>query len=97
METIPVIATDVIHWLPYFPVLNWSAFAVITNVQELPRTANRLRAIGVWEIEEMRVALHNASEEFFQWNAFFHRLEQFFQGGRSGFTCSNLRLTNLEE
>jgi hypothetical protein len=46
LETIPVIATDEVHWLPYFPVLNWSQFSVLTNVQELPRTTNRLRSMG---------------------------------------------------
>jgi hypothetical protein len=96
METIPVVATDKVHWLPYFPVLNWSAFAVLTNVDELPRTANRLLGMKPVEIQEMRAALHNASLEFFQWDAFFHRLDLFFKGGKSYFTCSPAQLTDFE-
>jgi hypothetical protein len=95
METIPIVATDEMHWLPYFPALDWSRFAILTNLQEMPRTANRLRSIGAREIAEMRVALHNASVEFFQWDSFFKRLELFFQGGRSYFACSKAVLTNF--
>jgi hypothetical protein len=95
MEVIPIVATDEVHWLPYFPVLNWSAFAVVTNIQELPRTANRLRAIGPREVLEMKAALHNVSAEFFQWNGFFKKLEVFFSGGKSCFTCSKAVLTTF--
>jgi hypothetical protein len=95
MEVIPVIASDEMHWLPYFPVLNWSEFSVVTNIQEMPRTANKVRSIGPREIVEMRAGLHRVSVEFFQWDAFFRRLEMFFAGERSCFTCSKAVLTSF--
>jgi hypothetical protein len=95
LETIPIVATDKVHWLPYFPVLNWSSFAIITNVAELAKTATRLRMMGQNEIEGMREALHNASIEFFQWDGFFRHLALFFAGGPSHFTCSKATLTSI--
>jgi hypothetical protein len=61
MEVIPVVATDSVHWLPYFPALDWRAFAVLTNVQELPRTANRLRSMPQSESDAMARALQLCS------------------------------------
>jgi hypothetical protein len=95
METIPVLASDDVHWLPYYPALDWSKFAVVTNVAELPRTANRLKAMTLRQIVEMRKRLHEVSNEFFQWDGFFDKLEKFFQGGKSYFTCSKAFLTDM--
>jgi hypothetical protein len=95
METIPVLASDEVHWLPYYPALDWSKFAIVTNVAELPRTANRLKAMTLRQIVEMRKRLHEVNNEFFQWDGFFGKLEMFFEGGKSYFTCSKAFLTGM--
>jgi len=96
METIPIVASDEIHWLPYYPALDWSKFAIVTNVHELPRTANRLKAMSAMEIAKMQRNLHEASMEFFQWDGFFEKLQLFFDGGKSYFTCSKAFLTAFD-
>jgi hypothetical protein len=93
METIPVILSDSRHWLPYWPALNWTSFAIITNLRELPRTSIRLQSMKREEIEEMWKNLHKASAEFFSWSGFFEHFEAFLRGGRSYFTCSRAYLT----
>jgi hypothetical protein len=94
METIPIVATDDLLWLPYYPGLDWTKFAILTTAAELPRAAARVRAMRPEEIEEMHAELHRVSVEFFQWDAFFKRFEAFLRGeGRSYFACSKATLT----
>lgn len=95
METIPVIATTDVHWLPYHPALNWSKFAVLTNVAEMPRTSVRLRAMDLEELTQMRANLHKAHEEFFTWNSFFQHFDDWLMRNKSYFTCSKAYLTSF--
>ncbi|OHT01782.1 hypothetical protein TRFO_31255 [Tritrichomonas foetus] len=94
MEAIPVIFTDHVHWLPYFPKLNWSKFSILTNVHEFPRTSLRLRFMRPFDIAEMKNELHRVNKEFFQWNGFFKQLDDFFSGKEHYFSCSKAFLTH---
>lgn len=93
MEVIPVIYTDYIHWLPYFPKLNWSRFSFLTNHQEFTRTAMKLKTLTDDEYNEMKKYLHVVSQKYFQWDGFFNQLDLFFNGGDHSFTCSRAALT----
>jgi hypothetical protein len=93
MGVIPIVATEYVHWLPYFPALNWSKFAVLTNSEEFPRTAAKLRGMGDEEFREMQKELLAVNGEFFQWDGFFRHFELFLEGGKSYFTCSKQSLT----
>lgn len=93
LETIPIIATDKIHWLPYHPILNWSEFAILTDVNEMPRTASIVRTLAPDDLVLMRKRLHEVHSEYFSWSGVFRRLEMFWNRTRSGFTCSKATLT----
>lgn len=95
MECIPVIYTDYIHWLPFYPKLNWSRFSFLTNHQEFTRTAMKIKFLSDEDYIEMKKALKIVSKKYFQWDGFFNQLDMFFNGGDHSFTCSRTALTYL--
>lgn len=92
-SAIPIIFTDFVHWLPYFPKLNWSSFSILSNVQEFARTSLRLRKMKESEFAQLKKELHRVNVEFFQWNGFFKQLDDFFTGKEHYFSCSKAFLT----
>lgn len=90
---IPIIFTDFVHWLPYFPKLNWGSFSILTNVQEFARTSLRIRKMKQSEFSQLREVMRNVSSEFFQWEGFFKQLDAFFEGKEHYFSCSKAFLT----
>ena len=93
MESIPVIITTDIHWLPYYPKLDWNRFSILTNKEELPRTAIRLRTMDEENINQLKKEIHNVTKDFFTWEGFFKRLDEFFSGEDHYFSCSRAFLT----
>jgi hypothetical protein len=93
LGVIPIIATEAVHWLPYYPALNWSRFAILTNPAEFPRAVARIRAMSEEERKEMQREVIEVGVKFFQWDGFFTHFEMFLRGGRSYFTCSKESLT----
>ena len=92
-SAIQIILTDYVHWLPYFPKLNWSSFSILTNVQEFARTSLRLRKMKEFEFAQLKKEMHRVNFEFFQWKGFFKQLDNFFEGKDHYFSCSKAFLT----
>ena len=94
LETIPVVAVKNAHWLPYHPALNWSEFAIVTSLDEMPRSFTKMKTMSSFEIARMKENLRKVREEFFDWNGVFKHIDLFFEGGRSYLTCSKAFLTD---
>lgn len=93
MAVVPIIITDFIHWLPYYPKLNWSAFSILTNHVEFPRAAIKVLSMKDDEYNKMKTELHRVNKQFFQWDGFFQQLDNFFSGKEHYLSCSFAALT----
>jgi len=88
LHVIPVVESDTRHWLPYYPVINWTRFSIITSINELPRTYLRMKAMTKNEILSMQSYLNDISETHFQWDGVFKQISLFFKGGNTSLTCN---------
>ena len=87
LHTIPLIITDNEHWLPYYPILNWSSFSILTTINELPNTYLKMKLMNNEDILKMQSNLAQISNKYFQWDGIFEQLKLFFTAQHTSCTC----------
>jgi hypothetical protein len=88
MGMIPVYVYDDIQWLPYYDKINWSSFAIVTNIDDLERHLPFIRDASVDLVRSMRMRIHQLYSTHFSSAGLFRHIRLLL---KKGFIYSDLQ------
>lgn len=86
MGMVPVVVTDDEHVLPYFPKLDWTEFALLSDISEFPRTVVHMVTMDDNEYFRMRNRSREVSH-LFTMNGVLEEIDNLFHHNSTYFTC----------
>ena len=86
MGMVPVVVTDSEHVLPYFPKLDWTEFALLSDIGEYPRTVVHMVTMDDEEYFEMRNRAREVSYLFTMKGA-LEQIDGLFHHNSTYLTC----------
>lgn len=85
---IPVYIYNDVIWLPYYDSINWTDFSIISHINQLEQTVDRIKNTSEEEIRKMRNKIINLYESHFTLKATMKHIKLFLL---YGFSESDLR------
>jgi hypothetical protein len=89
---VPVYVWDDVVWLPYYDSINWSSFAVVTNIRDFDATLSQLEEMPMETVIAMREKVKSMYSSHFTSIALVGQIRALLRGG---FAASDLRCSKF--